>query len=367
MTIFLDIAKYFLIEALEIERKRAKDANTSYIGSYIRETEHSEKKRQLAKNLIDEISMQIDLENDQKTWLALKNLIANCHQNHSVLCKEAEKTEGEFRKAIIDVNSLLDGIYYHVFQTNNLLNIKCDLDPDVSTKLDINVSPSVKYYDAFDKFIYYCAFYWVNKYQHQDNQTYMENCWRGLSITSAVKVGTEKLNLLEYTLALLQNSLAISIEYKKQCRMARKDSVLIALNSILGGNASVCKNHILSAQVPLDKIGLSFFGIKIPLWEPASGQLKEVMEKALAEIKSMGEAEVNKVLEPNKLIKDSEKPIKIPSKSNRVKLAESKNIRRRNTFDSFSMGDRSTLFGTKENKKPVEEKEKNGVFFQTNG
>ncbi|CDZ76318.1 hypothetical protein BN59_00585 [Legionella massiliensis] len=289
MTIFLDIAKHFLVEVINRERKRAKSSNESYIGSKTRDLSHSAKKIGLARQLREEIKNFEDLGDDQTNWLALKHIIFKYQKANNTLCQAADFEDGELRSALIDTNALLDGIYFHVFESNNLLNINPDLNPvmSASSSSTKTTSPSTKYSDAFDKFLYYSAYYLVQKYRQPEEQTIVQSYWRSLPFSGSVKVGTEKLSLLEQTMATLNTALESSEEDREQYQIGRKGAVLLALNAILGGNISLCHTHSFQPILPVSGIGVGFIELKLPTWEPATGELKDTMTLAYKEIAEM--------------------------------------------------------------------------------
>lgn len=291
MTIFLDIAKYFLIDHIKKEKERAEGLNKSWLWSKTRDVQHSKTKINYGIELYKAIFKLTDKANDKETLDAIVDLIREYQELAKKLCDQTGHSLGEFNAAMEGAVSLVMGIH-HIFKTNQFAyNVQPQLDPSADPVFDILIqSPSTRYADPLDKILYYAVFYYVKKYQEPKSLTWFGATMR--SIFSTTQVSKEKADLVQNTIAALKIALKGTERNRVLHRESRKETTLMCLGAILGENTRVCQTHpFRSTLSPFGATIGGWLDLKLQ-WECAPGDLKEIMEGARNEILAMGIPEV---------------------------------------------------------------------------
>lgn len=284
MTIFFDLARFFLIQRItEIHNKSSAADNSlrntlvsrASLGLLGRNTSLSQIKRNLAKDLISELK-QIEGENNDTINLQLfKKFIEDYRKKAEKESKNKNCLPGHFESAMGENLSFLTA-FFEKSQLLNIINIPKDKDP-----LHI--------------FYYFALFYFGLKL---NKLTIFEQIARNPRITTCSQLSTEKAECL--------------VKHVEECRMdletirtdlpnydqVRKIRVLECLNKLRRENEQLCENHKKFINIPVRVGGLSTVEITLPAMKPELGDLGKIIEKARTEINKEPELAIALTLQP---------------------------------------------------------------------
>lgn len=270
MTIFLDLAKSYILEALKIERTRARNMNIFF--PRLRDTTLSGTKRNLAKDTLNSI-IALKEQNDDKANLdTLKKMLHKCNDEAATNAGEEGYTPGQFAIAMQKIFSLLERIDHH-FDKQELFNIRPSVDFLAYNALTYkNFNPTTTYRDPLDIFLYYAVKYYVTKDKQVMEMTTTTWLISKIPYVSDVKVGIEKQQQLSKSIKALR-SILMPVNNPE----TRKTIVLNAIRIILDGGSMY--NAFLMNSDPT---------VPFPVWKKTtSGELKIMMEQAYFEINNM--------------------------------------------------------------------------------
>lgn len=280
MTIFLDIAKYFLALELKNERKRAKKANEGMITGWLRDTAFSEYKIKKAKELETEILGLEDESSDEQTLVAIRRLIEGYKAAMALECKKKNLPEGEFGKALLGAIALSDGLY-RVLTEKSLLDIGLTLDSNVDP--NYHLMTSSRYSDPLDRFYYYAAFYFCQKAINKNGGLLTR--FSDKLFWNSVEVADQKEKALLRCLEECKVALGELDIRKPRYPLAKTKRVLDFIDQTLRENANVCSSHATLKDGVSIGVSFPFSALSVkPTFKPTRGTLREYMEFAQADV-----------------------------------------------------------------------------------
>ena len=143
MTIFLEIARHYLVAEIVESYNRMLQDDSGYISSWMRDADVSKEKQKLALRFKEEIEKIRDSSNDNETLNELKKCLFRCRKQARDLCVTSKCGEGKLGKELMAAVSLLIELE-RVLREDNMWDVPHDSD-------------------AYNIFRYYAACYFVEK------------------------------------------------------------------------------------------------------------------------------------------------------------------------------------------------------------
>jgi hypothetical protein len=277
VTIFLDIAKHFLVVELRNEKRRASMANESWTG-ILRDAQFSKQKIEEMKELRNKLLALSDEKDDHATCQEISNLIKPFRTTVAQQCKDKGLGEGQLGLVLRHMIDLVETIY-SVLEKKNLLNVQPSPMPNV--KFDYYSPTSLRYKDSLDRFYYYAALYFCTKGVEEKN---LLTRFVDKFLWSSIAVTKEKETALEGSLEKCKLALNALDTEKPGYLLSKVDRVLECISDVIRQNVEICSNHAtLKEGIPLAITPLSLFSLQ-PTLRPTRGTLREFMEKAYSEV-----------------------------------------------------------------------------------
>ncbi|MFJ1269658.1 hypothetical protein ACD661_13925 [Legionella lytica] len=272
MTIFVKAAKDLINRVLlkSIEDSIAEDKSSLY--KWFRDTELSEKQRELTRGLQKEIDDFKNLESDEKSLAALKKLITDT----DLIVEEQRKLKkwprGHLNETLTGINSTLDRFY-------NLISSKTFKLVDLAD----NAEP-------FNILCFYATYYLGENIMcpiEEDIFTKALDAIASKVSASPIEIRAQKEDCLIKNLIDCKKKINGSDtehdEYADLCLIFVTD----AIKAIMRENAEICEESKPVASLPIVSFSGLGLNVKASPIKPSRGRLRVAMENASDDIKDL--------------------------------------------------------------------------------
>lgn len=278
MTIFLEIAKQYLKEALTITTEKSVQADNSIwniFGGMVglgRDPAISASKRGTVMRCLIDVDIIVNQTNDNKTYLALSEMLENSMQKATEESERGGFPTGLTEAGVTDAASMLKGLYKK-FVSMDLTDVQNDNDP-------------------FNVFRYYAACYLAKKLVDDRKDSglikHLANDPRGLG---GNLVTQDKERILKESMAKcieklqrLERVNAGKNSEDQDYHNARADIVVAELKDLRTNNIDLCEKSSVASKLPLVSFGFFSANVALPAVGPTKGSLEEAIAKALESI-----------------------------------------------------------------------------------
>lgn len=280
MTLFLEIAKKFLIAQLDDLYEKSKAADKGFLNALggvvciSRDQKISKKKRELIKALKSEVenfgilpvaeSSELEsMPSDLDSVNGLVQLIQRYKLAGATIAEEGQlPNEGSFGPGMQDLLSALDCIYFSL-EKHRLVNI-----PKTNHPMNI--------------FLYYAAYYFACKANNTRKMGVLESIGKNPQVSYAMELASKKENLLMEAITDCLSSLVDGTPLNMERRL-----VIMTIEALLVKNQRLCTDYGSKVDLP---IRFSFFfsaSVALPTFQPSPGDFEECMTQAKNEIEEM--------------------------------------------------------------------------------
>ncbi|ASQ47372.1 hypothetical protein [Legionella clemsonensis] len=270
MTIFLDITKPILKEAITAIRDKSVSADKSTANTLLnwislgRDGELSKSKRDLADELLIKLHDLQHKEDDAATFEALKNLLLECKKEAAKKSREKNYGEGKFGPRMQKVILLLENLY------EKLKEAKITDTPHDNEPLNC--------------FRFYAARYYAQKIHDSHNISAFGRFLQNPKLTYFVKLAEEKEALIVTILQACEKDLGTLDVEHDEYETTKKSRVLEWLSKLERANVDLCEKYGSTLSIPVSIALFSTINISLPTLQPDSGFLETCIRSAMDEI-----------------------------------------------------------------------------------
>ncbi|USQ13918.1 hypothetical protein J2N86_00785 [Legionella lytica] len=272
MTIFVKAAKDLINRVLlkSIEDSIAEDKSTLY--KWFRDTELSEKQRELTRGLQKEIDDFKNLDSDEKSLAALKKLVIDTDLIVQEQRKLKQWDRGHLNKTLTNINSTLDRFYNLIStQTFKLTDLADNTEP-------------------FNILCFYAAYYLGENIMcpvEEDIFTKTLDTIASKVSSSPIEIRAKKEECLIKNLIDCKKKLdgldTERDEYKDLCLTFVND----AIKAIMRENTEICEESKPVASLPIVSFSGLGLNVKASPIKPSRGRLRTAMQNAEEDIKDL--------------------------------------------------------------------------------
>ncbi|KTC86941.1 hypothetical protein [Legionella brunensis] len=266
MTIFLDIAKPYMIEMIKEIRDKSVSADKSTTNALLgwislgRDEELSKAKRDLADRLLIDLDSLKDQKDDAATYESLKKLVNDCKVAAAKKSKEKNYDEGKFGPRMLRALQLLDNLFNKIKEAK-LLDISHDEEP-------------------LNLFRYYAACYYAQKINDAHRISGISKLAQNPKLTTFSQLSESKEQAIIKTLAECELDLGTLDTQHVDYEETKKKRVLEWLDKLERANKKLCEEHGSTVSIPITFALFSTINIALPTLQPDSGFLEECIQKA---------------------------------------------------------------------------------------
>ncbi|OCH98986.1 hypothetical protein A8135_09540 [Legionella jamestowniensis] len=270
MTIFLDVIKPILKEAITTIRDKSVSADKSTTNTLLswislgRDEDLSKSKRNLADDLLIKLHELENKENDAATFQALKNLLTECKKEAAKKSKEKNYDEGKFGPRMQKVILLLDDLYEKLNKAK-ITDIPHDNEP-------------------LNRFRFYAARYYSQKIYDAYNLSFFARFIQNPKLTYFVKLAEEKETLIVTMLQGCEKDLGTLDVEHEEYENTKKSRVLEWLSKLERANEELCSKYGSTISIPIGLTIFSTINVSLPTLQPDSGFLETCIKNAMDEI-----------------------------------------------------------------------------------
>lgn len=270
MTIFLEIAKQFLITEITTVRDNSVAADSSLGNSALsffglgRDETLSKAKRGLADELLTTIRNMADKESDEATLQELVAQITKCKKTAASKSDAKGYDEGTFGPAMKEAISLVEEIFDKLKEVK-LTNVASDKDP-------------------LNLFRYYAASYFAQKIDDARKLGALGSIAQHPKLSSFRKLTAEKEMLVIEMLQACEKDLETLNKELEGYPATRKSRVLEWLEKLQRANVALCKSYGSKISIPITFALFSTINLALPTLRPDSGFLEQCIQSAMHKI-----------------------------------------------------------------------------------
>jgi len=149
-SIFVAVARRFLIKGLENVIQQSVKKDSSLIGKWTQGTDVSKEKRHIATNTIVNLSNFVSLTKDDQNYINLKNVLSTCREQAKNLANhKKKKDEGTFGKGMQVIQSFLEEFYTTLIHSSGYCLLKVKTNP-------VNAYEDIQLLTGMQKTIIFC-------------------------------------------------------------------------------------------------------------------------------------------------------------------------------------------------------------------
>lgn len=271
MTVFLAIAKNFLIHDIQEIRNQSIQADASLKNTALswfnkgRDKSLSQAKQVIADQLWQHIQALEDAENDAENYGKIRDSLEAAKKQAADKSKEKHYDEGNFGPAMTRAINFLDEIYKKLGQ-EGMIDIPYDADP-------VNL------------YSFYAASYVVQKLDDKRNEDMVTYLMQHPKLSNIRELAEKKEALLLSKIKDCKEDVDTLDKQHPNFQNARRKRVLDSIEDLLRKNKDLCKEHGIAWEIPVTVTFIASLNIGLPTLRPDNGFMEECMQAAIEAIR----------------------------------------------------------------------------------